>query len=559
MSLRSRLAVVVTLAMVPPLAITAYNTYAWRDFLERQSNQEALASARLISAEFSQLIEGARHLMLTIVKHPAVPAREEECTAYFKSVIADLPIYREVALIDRDAKFHCSTIPIPPTLNVRDRIYFAEPLQTGKLTIGTLTMGRVTGERSIHVSIPYKAPDGRFDGVVAIVLNPDRIGQDFAERRWQVYHRVMVIDREGSLVFTIPSGADADTVAFAKQIYERGHSGGERAFLIKDARDSEQIIGFVPLEESPNGLFVAVAIDRDLVLSEFNIAARRSAVFGVLALLFAIAGILGASDALIRRPLLGMVRIARRREAGDMTAQFPRLRSSTELGELSGALRAMSLRIDELLTQKEFLLRELQHRVMNSLQILSSLLGMQGREAADPAARKELARARDRVMAMSAVYKYLYGAEVAEKVDFGELLRAICAESEKSYSGESRMITCEAIPLIVSGGQAASLAVLVNEMITNALKHAYAADEPGPIAVRLLRNEEGIIELRVADHGGGFAGDVDLTRPMSLGLKVIVSTARQFGGTVTFIRLDPGTEFVVRFLPDFGVAEPASA
>src|ERR1700719_979776 len=185
MSLRSRLAVVVTLAMVPPLAITAFNTYAWRDFLERQSNQEALSAARLISAELSQLIEGTRHLMLTIVKHPAVPAREEECTAYFKAVIADLPIYREAALIDRDAKFHCSTIPIPPTLDVHDRIYFSGPLGTGKLPIGTLPAGRVTGERSIHVSIPYKSPDGRFDGVVVLVLNPDRIGEDFAARRWQ--------------------------------------------------------------------------------------------------------------------------------------------------------------------------------------------------------------------------------------------------------------------------------------------------------------------------------------------------------------------------------------
>jgi two-component sensor histidine kinase len=562
MSLRFRLAVVVTLAMVPPLAITAYNTYVERDFLDRRANQEALSSARLISAELSQLIEGTRHLMLTLVKHPAVPAREEECTAYFKSVIADLPIYREAALIDRDGKFHCSTIPIPPTLDVRDRIYFTEPLRTGKLAIGTLTTGRVTGERSIHISIPYKSPDGRFDGIVALVLNPDRVGQDFAERRWQIYHRVMVIDREGSLVFTIPGTADADTVALAKQVFEMARGGEERAFVVKDARGGEQIIGFVPLEDAPHGLFVAVGIDREFVLAEFNVSVRRSAVFGVLALLFAVAGILGASNALIRRPVLAMVRIARRRQAGDMTARFPRLRSSSELGELSGALRAMSLTIDELLAQKEFLLRELQHRVMNSLQILSSLLGMQGREAVDPAARTELARARDRVMAMSAVYKYLYGAEVSEKVDFGELLRTICAESEKSYSGESRAITCESISLIVSGGQAASLAVLVNELITNALKHAYASDEPGPILVRLLRNEEGVIELRVADHGRGFSGDVDLTRPTSLGLKVIVSTARQFGGTVTFIRLDPGTEFVVRFPADFGVAAeaaPASA
>jgi two-component sensor histidine kinase len=160
---------------------------------------------------------------------------------------------------------------------------------------------------------------------------------------------------------------------------------------------------------------------------------------------------------------------------------------------------------------------------------------------------------------MSAVYKYLYGAEVSEKADFGELLRTICAESEKTYSGESRMITCESIPLIVSGGQAASLAVLVNELITNALKHAYPEGEPGPILVRLLRNNEGMIELRVADHGPGFSGDIDLTRPTSLGLKVIVSTARQFGGTVSFIRLDPGTEFVVRFPPDFGTTPEFAA
>ncbi|HLL28354.1 MAG TPA: histidine kinase dimerization/phosphoacceptor domain -containing protein [Xanthobacteraceae bacterium] len=558
MSLRSRLAVVVTMAMVPPLAITAYNTYAWREFLERRANQEALDSARLVSAELSQLVEGSRRLMITLVKHPAVPGREEECAAYFKAVISDLPIYREAALIDRDGKFHCSTIPIPPALDVRDRLYFSEPLRTGKLTIGTLTTGRVTGERSIHISIPYKSPDGRFDGIIALVLNPDRIGQEFAERRFQIYHRIMVVDREGSLVFTIPNENEAGAQAMIKQVFASAHTGGDHVFVVKNDQGDDQILGVVPLEESPEGMFVAVAIDRDLALAEFNIVARRSVVFGALALLFALAGILAASDALIRRPVLGMVRVARRREGGDLSAQFPRLRSSTELGELSGALRAMSVRIDELLAQKEFLLRELQHRVMNSLQILSSLLGMQGREAVDPAARIELARARERVMGMSAIYKYLYGAEVSEKVDFGELLRAICAESEKSYSGESRTITCESIPLIVSGGQAASLAVLVNELITNALKHAYPEGEPGPILVRLLRNEEGMVELRVADRGGGFTGEVDLSRPASLGLKVIVSTARQFGGTVSFIRLDPGTEFVVRFPPEFG-SSPESA
>src|SRR3972149_10875600 len=197
MSLRFRLSVLVAVAIAPPLALTAYNTYAWRDFLEAQAGDEALASARLVAAELTQLLEGSRHLMLTLVKHPAVPDREEECTAFFKSVISDLPICREAAVIDRDAKFHCSTITIPPSLDVRDRIYFYEPLQTGRLTVGTLTTGRVTGESSIHVSIPYRNPDGRFDGIVVLILNPQKIAEEFAARSWQTDHHVTVFDREG--------------------------------------------------------------------------------------------------------------------------------------------------------------------------------------------------------------------------------------------------------------------------------------------------------------------------------------------------------------------------
>src|SRR5262249_54907732 len=150
---------------------------------------------------------------------------------------------------------------------------------------------RVTGERSIHLSIPYKSPDGLFDGVIALVLNPDTIGQEFAERSWRIFHRIMVIDREGSLVLTIPESADAALSDLAKQLFEKVSGGSERTLVFKDARGDDQIIGIVPLEDLPHGLFVAVAIDRDVALTEFNVTARRSAVFGALALLFAIAGI----------------------------------------------------------------------------------------------------------------------------------------------------------------------------------------------------------------------------------------------------------------------------
>ena len=100
MSLRSRLTVLVALAAAPPLALVAYNTVELRTLLEQQAGEEAVASARLIAAEMSQLMDGTRHLMQTIVKHPSVPNNEAECAAHFSNVVESLAVYRQAALID---------------------------------------------------------------------------------------------------------------------------------------------------------------------------------------------------------------------------------------------------------------------------------------------------------------------------------------------------------------------------------------------------------------------------------------------------------------------------
>src|SRR5262249_53154604 len=95
MSLRARLSILVGAALVPPLALTAYNTVILQSALERQVNNEALSSARLLSAELAQLVEGGRQLMTALTNHPGVPDHEDECVPYFKAVISELPIYRE--------------------------------------------------------------------------------------------------------------------------------------------------------------------------------------------------------------------------------------------------------------------------------------------------------------------------------------------------------------------------------------------------------------------------------------------------------------------------------
>ena len=248
MSLRFRLSVLVAAAVAPSLVLIGYNSYTWRDFLEADAGEEALASARLVSAELGQLLDGTQRLMTTMMKHPAVPDREEECTAYFKSVIADLNIYREAAFIDRDAKFHCSTIPIPATLDVRDRVYFSEPLETGRLTVGTLTVGRVTGEASLHVSMPYRTADKRTDGVVVLILNPEKIAQEFEARTWPAQHRLTVFDRQGSIVLRMPRQQGTGASERDKEIFARARDAPAGFFLVDHGGGTEEIVGFVPLK-----------------------------------------------------------------------------------------------------------------------------------------------------------------------------------------------------------------------------------------------------------------------------------------------------------------------
>lgn len=552
MSLRYRLAALVAVALAPPLAISAYNTLRWQSIIERDAREEALAAARLMAAELSQIVAGSRQLMIAMSRHPSVPDKEAECAAYFKAVIDGLPVYREAAVIGLDGKFRCSTIPVPPTLDVRDRLYFGGPIETGELTVGTLVQGRVTQARSIHIAMPFDRGAG-IEGVIVLILNPERVAEQLSARPWRSNHRAIVLDRNGELVFTIPKHGEEDARTIGAGIYPLAATAEATTVEARDLRGRPQIVGFSPLQDAPHGLITAVSLDRDLALAEVRRTAWRSGLFGLAAIVLAIAGMIWTVNVLIRKPLRAILDVANRRERGETDAVFPRLDPDTEFGQLSAALSRMSDSISALLEQKTFLLRELQHRVMNSLNLLSSVLDLQRRHTTNSEARDQLERARDRVLSMGTVYRQLYQADHAGQVEFSQFLRKICQESQHAYAGPNKpTIEMRAEPLQLSGSRAVALAVLAHELITNALKHAYKDGETGPIVVSLVRAADGTYELRFSDHGRGLPEGVELSESKSLGFKVILGTARQLRGTVTVTRQEKGTEFLIRLPADIG-------
>jgi two-component sensor histidine kinase len=360
------------------------------------------------------------------------------------------------------------------------------------------------------------------------------------------------MDREGSLVFTIPQKGEEDAREIAKAVFPIARISRGGVARASDARGRPQIVGYAPLEEVPAALVTAVSIDRDRALAEVRQTAWRSILFAIAAVILAVAGTIWAANVLIRRPVKAIVAVVNQRERGETDVQFPNLDPRTDLGQLSSALSRMSDSINGLLEQKTFLLRELQHRVMNSLNLLSSVLDLQRRHTADPDARDQLARARDRVISIGSVYQQLYQADHAGRVEFSEFLKKLCEDSQNAYGGYRHRIEVDAEPLQISGSKAVALAVLTHELITNVLKHAYAADETGPIFVSLKRSANGSWELRFSDRGKGLPPDFDTSKSKSLGLKVILGTAKQLGGSVEMVRLDKGTEFLIRLPPNIG-------
>lgn len=374
MRLRRRLSILVAIAFVPSLLLTAYNAARWRIFLEDESRTTALSEARITSAEFEQIIDNSRQLMTAMTNYPVASDNKEECTSYFKSVIADSPVFREAAIMDTDGKFHCSTIPFPETLDVGDRTEFYDPLKPSKLTVGTITQGRATHLMSIQLSMPYKDADGSIKGVIIGILNPEKLAESLPAYPWRPEHRLVVLDGEGSLVLTLPTKDVEEAGAIAKLISQKIPYVTSRTIDIKDSYGHSLIVGFAAPNGPTEGLFTAVAIDRNSAVAETSIINVRGIAFDFIAIILAIIGVWLASYIMIDRPVRAIIRSARKREAGDTSAQFPKLRFSDEFGELSAALTRMSDRIDELLKQKDLLLRELQHRVMNSLNILSESL-----------------------------------------------------------------------------------------------------------------------------------------------------------------------------------------
>lgn len=246
---------------------------------------------------------------------------------------------------------------------------------------------------------------------------------------------------------------------------------------------------------------------------------------------------------MLRQPVQKLLATSERWRAGELSARSG-LQGNDEIGQLGRAFDEMAADLERLVQRKQLLLRELAHRTMNNLQVLSSLLIMQKRGAPDEASRDQLNRATARVQAMAMAYRSLHSSGGGGSIDFGEMLHQLCGSLEESFlTGEARC-RVTASSLIVGAESAMPMALVANELVTNAIKHGGAAT----VFVH-LRPEQEHWKLTVR-NAGELPPDFDLAQTQGFGLKMIRSMVGEAGGEVTFRSAEGWTECTVTFLKD---------
>lgn len=232
-------------------------------------------------------------------------------------------------------------------------------------------------------------------------------------------------------------------------------------------------------------------------------------------------------------------------------ADAMRLRRAKEAAE--SELREQKDRFEQLAAERAMLLREVNHRVGNSLQLIAAFLQLQAGSSKNDLVKAALTDATRRVMAVAQVHKRLYTSNDVQSVSIDQYLAALVEDLAKTDASDTPALSLAAEPIDLDPDRAVAIGVIVNELVLNAMKYAYP-DAKGPIRIGLKRVNGKRAMLSVEDDGIGH--DIKtLPRSTGLGRSIVGAMATRLGANVVYDPAHSGTRIVITF----ECAPPAAA
>jgi two-component sensor histidine kinase len=541
MGLRIRLFILVVIAVLPALIIQIATQVDLRQGREDELYDEALRQAGTVAGGVLEVLDGGRQLLVALSRLPAVQSLNPEvCGDALRTMLGELSAYSTVGAIDHDGTLVCDATGPPGSVSLRDRTYFRDALLTNGFVVGGFTFGQITGSSVLPTAQPIYRGNETV-GVLFAGLNLQWLESHLKRRRMPEGSVVMVVDRDGTVLASLPEG-NGRWVGYQLPEEHRPYIFGDRGQTAElvDLDGLDRIFAYVPINYPPPGLAVAVGLNKQAALAPIDRAMFLGFALILAGLLLGCIGAWLLGRYFVRQPITALLDATRRWQVGDFGARAGLKDHSSEVGRLGQAFDEMAHRLQLQMQQKDMLLREVNHRTMNSLQLLSSVLALQRRRIADPAARDQFEQARRRIQSLALVHRRLYRRDVTATVDIGHFLDELCREVASTFTSAERPIPLEVVTdnPEVTTDKVIPLALITYELLTNALKYALPRSGERRLRVAALRRGDGLI-VSVSDNGPGLPDDVE--QRAGLGMKLVQTLCMQLHGAVDISSSGEGT------------------
>lgn len=548
-------------------ALPVFILYVWQALDQRQgmldsAEDQLIRSARLMAAQQNQFFLRAHSVLSTmLIAAENIGPSEPACNGLLSTIASRDSTYLVLSVATPDGTIICSSAPEAVGLNLADRAYFSAAVGGGGFAVGAPQVGAVTGRPIIPLVEATRGGGSDIAYIGIASLDVDALSETMALSRLPAGGVGVIFNAERAILARNPAGITIDEAILAPVRPEVATTSGGAGLVQGDPVNGNTNLWAVADLLPEQGLYVAVGVP----VAEIIAGADRDLFRGI-AILLVVFAIAGASawfigQGTIRRPLERLATAVSSLRRGDLSARFDAGNAAPELQALAQGFNAMAgsieendaelqqrnARLNQLIDDKEMLLREMNHRVKNSLQLVSSLVGLQLGNVTDPAARTGLANAQARVAAVAKVHERLYVGARLDRVDVAPYIQELCRDLSQTLGLEERggAITVAVVDSDLPPDRVIPLGLITCELVTNAAKHG-GEGSVGAIAVTLIRDGEDL-QLSVSDEGPGVPADFEAAAHSGLGMKVIRALANQLGGKLEIERLPVGSRFSVRF------------
>ena len=551
---RGRLLALVAAATIPIAGIAISN--AWSAFRTAGSTglRDAVILREVATARHGSAVAGMREILTGLARTPRLlDMTPEECDRELAELRELTPLrYSNFWLLDPEGRLLCSGLPAQRGGDFAALDYVGEIQQTRQFVVGQFTIGLVSHRAVLPGAAPILDDEGRLRGIVGGSLYLDFFLRDDRAAPVAGENDVWLLDADGSLLPLGPARAQAlpppDLLARMLATREMtvlgtGRDGMQHAWSIIELDPRLRLLAGISMEQAQRAAWGAFA-RRLLELSLFVAACLIAILVGVE---------LGVSRPL--RQLAARVRDwapGRAFEsAGEAGGPYEVRELDRALLAAAGALQEREAALTSALHQRDLLMAEIHHRVKNNLQVVASLLNLQADRLRSQAARTEFAVARDRVQALATLHRHLYLHQTFERISLRPFLEELSRQLGDALgagpdSGVDIEIDAEDVEM--GSDQAISLALLLTEAVSNAMRHGFPDGREGRIAISLHIDDADMAHLVVEDNGVGLAEmsmDTDSDGD-GLGMRLIEGFAHHLGG-VAEITSEGGTRISVQF------------